>query len=340
MHVLVTGGAGFIGSHAALRLLDDGHRVTIVDNFRRGHRGAVTALLEHAPSGHASVVEADVRDEASLRSAMADDVDLVMHFAALTYVGESVDHPLDYHATNAGGVLAVLRAMQATGVTRLVHSSTAATYGEPSTMPIAVDTPQRPINPYGRSKLAAEWILEDARVAASRAGEDFAFAALRYFNVAGCDAAGRLGEDHRPETHLVPICLDAALERRAGVKIFGDDYPTPDGTCVRDYVHVEDLVEAHLAVLPKLAPETGAFYNVGIGRGYSVREVVEACRRVSGVTFEASLGPRRAGDPPELTCDPSCTMRDLGWRPRYTELEAIVETAWAWRRAHPDGYGG
>ncbi|MFQ5845948.1 MAG: UDP-glucose 4-epimerase GalE, partial [Planctomycetota bacterium] len=280
MNVLVTGGAGYIGSHAALRLLEAGHEVTVVDDLSRGRRGAVEAL---AAAGELCVVEADFGDRARLEPVLRRrDIELVMHFAALAYVGESVEQPLRYYRNNLANAVALLEAMEACGVERLVFSSTCATYGEPGPehIPITESCPQDPVTPYGRTKLAVEQLLFDHLRAR---GRSFAFASLRYFNVAGCEAAGRLGEDHDPETHLIPICLEAALGRRGGVTIFGTDYGTPDGTCIRDYVHVDDLVEAHLVAMTALQPGEALAYNVGIGRGASVREVIEAARRVTGV---------------------------------------------------------
>lgn len=339
MNVLVTGGAGYIGSHCALRLAEEGHRVTVVDNLVRGHRAAVDAL-KAAYGGGVRFVEADLADTRALASALRESrSDAVIHFAALTYVGESMERPLDYFHANVAGGISLLRAMRETGVRRIVFSSTAATYGEPGpeSIPIREDTPQRPINPYGASKLAFEKVLRD-EVAALRDPAPLAAIALRYFNVAGSDPKGRIGEDHRPETHLIPICLEVALGKRPHLTIFGEDYATPDGTCVRDYVHVEDLVSAHLSALDALRPGEFRAFNVGIGRGYSVREVLESCRRVTAHPIPAVAGPRRPGDPPSLYADPSAIRRDLGWQARWTDLDAVVATAWRWMKTHPRGY--
>ncbi|MEY3023020.1 MAG: UDP-glucose 4-epimerase [Planctomycetota bacterium] len=337
-HYLVTGGAGYIGSHAAIRLLDLGHRVTVIDSLHRGHRGAVEAL--RAVGGDRLRFEqADLRESGRLADVLAEAVpDAVLHFAALAYVGESVEEPLDYFACNVGGGLSLLAAMRRTGVRRIVFSSTCATYGEPdrSRIPISESVPQRPINPYGRSKLHFEEILRDE--AARPSDAPLAAVALRYFNVAGCDAAGRLGEDHRPESHLIPIALEVALGKRPNLKVFGEDYETPDGTCIRDYVHVEDLVEAHVAALGAFEPGAVRAWNVGIGRGHSVREVVESCRRVTGHAIPTVPAPRRAGDPPVLFADPAAARRDLGFAPRWTDLDETVRSAWRWMRAHPSGY--
>ena len=338
MNVLVTGGAGYIGSHAALRLLEAGHQVTIVDNLLRGHRQAVHILQR---LGALHFVEADFGDFELMSRTLRDrQIDLVMHFAALTYVGESVERPLDYYIANAAGAMSLLRAMNDAGVSNVVFSSTCATYGEPPAqfIPITETCPQHPINPYGRSKLMVEQVLFDHAAAKANRGEPFAFAALRYFNVAGSDRGGRIGEDHRPETHLIPICLDAALARHAAVTIFGADYPTPDGTCIRDYVHVEDLIDAHITAMNALQPGDTLTYNVGIGKGYSVREVIDACRRVTGVRFKTKEGPRRPGDPPTLYADPSKIRRELKWTAATTGLDEIIATAWRWRAMHADGY--
>ena len=328
MNVLVTGGAGYIGSHAARRLLEAGHRVVVVDNLGRGHRQAVHP--------QATFSQLDVRRTEALTDLMQrHEIEAVMHFAALAYVGESVEQPLRYYDNNTAGCISLLRACDAAGVARLVFSSTCATYGEPATMPITEQTPQAPVNPYGRSKLAFEWVLRDyAAVHGS-----FAFAALRYFNVAGCAADETLGEDHDPETHLIPVLLHAALGRRERAYIFGDDYPTPDGTCIRDYVYVEDLVDAHAVVLDRLSAGDGWFFNLGIGRGHSVREVVESVRRVTGVDFAVEVAARRPGDPPQLYANADKIQRELGWRARVTAIDQIVATAWRWFRRHPEGYG-
>ncbi len=339
MRFLVTGGAGYIGSHACLRLLDDGHVVTVVDNLVRGHRGAVDALRA-AGGARLAFLEADLADTATLERALRDDrIDTVLHFAGLTNVGESMEQPLEYHRTNCAGGISLLQAMKTTGVRRIIFSSTAATYGEPpqSAMPLTESTPQCPINPYGRSKLQFEEVLR-GECAALKESSPLAAIALRYFNVAGADAKERVGEDHRPETHLIPICLQVALGARPHLTIYGNDYETPDGTCVRDYVHVEDLVDAHLAALTALTPAQFRCWNVGIGRGYSVRAVLESCRRVTGHAIPAIDGPRRAGDPAALYADPTAIMRDMHWRAQWTDLDRIVSSAWKWMRAHPRGY--
>ena len=338
MRVIVTGAAGYIGSHAAQLLLESGHEVVGIDNLYRGHRGTIRRLSETAPdSTRFSFIEADCTDARALTEAFAG-ADAVMHFAALTYVGESVEQPLDYHRVNTGGMVAMLTACDAAGVPRVIFSSTAATYGEPEVQPIAESAPQRPINPYGVSKLAAERILTDYAAACTAAGKPFSFAALRYFNVAGSDPSGVLGEWHRPETHLVPIVLEAARGVRDSVTVFGRDYPTTDGTCIRDYVHVRDLVEAHAAVLDALEPGDTRRYNIGTGRGLSVDEIITSVRRVTGKGFAVRDGDRRAGDPPELVADPSAIADEIGWRARYTDTDETIRHAWEWFTQNPDGY--
>ncbi|MEM9915933.1 MAG: UDP-glucose 4-epimerase GalE [Planctomycetota bacterium] len=328
MNVLVTGGAGYIGSHAVQRLLADGHTVVVMDNLYRGHRAAVP--------DQASFVEGDLHDFDKLVEIFrGHQIECVMNFAALTYVGESVEQPLGYYHNNTAGVLCLLRAMAEAGVSKIVHSSTAATYGEPEEMPITEDTPQFPINPYGTSKLMVEQILKDT----AAANPEFAFACPRYFNVAGCDPEGRIGEDHTPETHLIPVLLEAATGKREKAYIFGTDYPTPDGTCIRDYVHVVDLIDAHVLLMNALEPGKTLFYNLGIGNGMSVREIVDAVKKVTGVDFTVEIGDRRAGDPPSLYADPRKIKEELGWEAKITDTETMVADAYRWFKAHPDGYG-
>ncbi len=327
MNVLVTGGAGYIGSHAVKQLREAGHHVVVLDNLERGHRAA---LPEHVP-----LEELDLRQTEALTNALTyHEIECVMHFAALAYVGESVTEPLKYYDNNVQGSVSLLQAMQNAGVHRIVFSSTCATYGEPETMPITENLPQHPINPYGRSKLVVEWALRDLAASDDR----FAFAALRYFNVAGCAADGSLGEDHNPETHIIPVLLQVALEQREKVTIFGEDYDTPDGTCIRDYIHVEDLVAAHIRVMEALEGGDQRFYNLGIGHGHTVKQLIEAARRVTGHAIPAEVGPRRPGDPPQLYANADKIKRELGWQPRHTDLDGIVETAWRWFKTHPDGY--
>ncbi len=338
MKIVVTGGAGYIGSHAVQLLLEQGHSVSVVDNLYRGHAAALDRLrAEMDPGDRLRLHEANCTDFDAVRPAL-EGADAVMHFAALTYVGESVEQPLEYHRVNTGGMVTLLRACAEQGVERFIFSSTAATYGEPAEQPIRETTPQNPINPYGASKLAAERVLRDHGEACRRAGVPFASAALRYFNVAGADPTGVLGEWHKPETHLVPLVIDAARGVRESITVFGRDYPTPDGTCIRDYVHVRDLVEAHAAVLGALEPGDARHYNIGTGRGLSVDAIIESVRRVSGRDFRVADGARRAGDPPELVADPSRIAEEIGWRARFTEIDETVRAAWDWFETNPKGY--
>ena len=327
MNVLVTGGAGYIGSHAVRRLIQGGHAVVVLDNLTtgQGHRSAVPDTV---PFEQADLHETD-RIAELLR---ARRVDCVMHFAALADVKQSTEQPLRYYHNNVAGTLSLLRAMADAGTARIIFSSTCAVYGQPSSVPITEELPLDPLSPYGRSKAMVETALRD------HAAEGFSFAALRYFNVAGAARDGSIGEDHRPESHLIPILLQTAAGRRTGITIFGDDYPTPDGTCIRDYLHVEDLVDAHVAVMEALRPGDRRVYNLGIGRGHSVREVLETARRVTGKEIPAEVGPRRPGDPAQLYSSPEKIRRDLGWQAQTTDLAAIIETAWRWTQEHPTGY--
>lgn len=325
MNILVTGGAGYVGSHTA-RLLDRaGHDVWVYDNLTTGHRRA-------APTGR--LIEGDLGDRQKLVDVLASKrMDAVFHFAASALVGESVAHPDRYYQNNVVSTLNLLEAMRATSVRKIIFSSTTATYGVPAKVPISEDERQDPINPYGFTKLVIEHALADYAHA-----YDFAYAALRYFNAAGASPDGDLGEDHKPESHLIPIVLQVALGQRDNITIFGDDYPTPDGTCIRDYVHVNDLGQAHIQALARLQPGEGICVNLGTGRGYSVRELIEACRQITGHTIPEVIGPRRPGDPPELVADASRARTVLDWQPKFTTIEEIVETAWKWHRAHPHGY--
>ncbi len=330
MNVLVTGGAGYIGSHAVKLLQRAGHDVVVLDNLSRGFRQAVT--------GEARLVIRDLNDYDHLVNILKHNkIECVMHFAALAYVGESVDEPLWYYWNNTVGAISLLRAMKEAGVNRMVFSSTCATYGEPGEafIPIPETCPQSPINPYGWSKFAVEKVLFDY----ANANDDFAFAALRYFNVAGSDRETEIGEAHNPETHLIPIILQAALGMRSEITIFGTDYATPDGTCIRDYVHVEDLIAAHILSMDRLKPGAPLVYNLGIGKGYSVREIIDATREVTGKDFKVVEGIRRPGDPPRLFANPTKIHSELGWQAEYTDIHSIIETAWKWYSTHPDGYG-
>jgi len=326
MKVLVTGGAGYIGSHAVRELDRGGHEVVVLDNMSRGHRGAVRGYTLH---------EVDLVDREAVRGVFEEEKpDAVMHFAALSLVGESVKKPAKYWRANILGGLNLLDSMNETGAKLFVFSSTAAVYGIPETEIISEDHPTRPINPYGASKLAFERVLADYRAAYG-----LGYVVLRYFNAAGADAAGDIGEDHEPESHLIPIVLSVALGERESVTIFGDDYPTPDGTCIRDFIHVSDLASAHVLALEKMRPGSAHTYNLGNGSGQSVREVIEAARRVTGKEIPAVVGARRPGDPPRLVASSKACMEALGWRPQKAQLETIIETAWKWHSTHPDGFG-
>ena len=325
MKVLVTGGAGYIGSVVSAELLRAGHQVVIYDNFSHGHRRAL-------PAG-AEAIAGEVGDrEALSRTLEQHRPQAVMHFAALIEAGESMQFPERYFRNNTASTLTLLECMLQHGPRRLVFSSTAALYGNPQRTPIEEDAPLLPTNAYGESKLLVEHML-----AWFHQIHGLRYASLRYFNAAG--AAGELGEDHRPESHLIPLVLQVALGRRPSIAVYGADYDTPDGTCVRDYIHVADLASAHLLALDALATRPRLIYNLGNGRGFSVRQVVEVARRVTGHAIPAQDAPRRPGDPAVLVASSEKIRRELGWQPRYPDLEQIVASAWAWRRQHPDGYG-
>jgi UDP-glucose-4-epimerase GalE len=324
MRVLVTGGAGYVGSHAAKLLSKSGHDVLIVDNLTEGHRRAV---------GNARLIEADLLDRPRVAAVMKEQrTEAVMHFAAFAYVGVSVRDPAVYYHNNIVGSLSLLDAMRDAGVDRIVFSSSCATYGIPERVPITEDHPQNPISPYGFTKLAIEKALADYSHAYG-----LGYAALRYFNASGAAMDGTIGEDHDPETHLIPIVLQVALGQRDAVEVFGTDYPTPDGTCIRDYIHVDDLATAHVAALEKLKPGMELKLNLGTGHGASVQEVVDRCREITGRDIATREVARREGDPPELVADASAAKRELNWQARYSMRE-IIETAWNWHRKHPRGY--
>ena len=329
MKILVTGAAGYIGSHTCRLLTETGYQVVGYDNLSRGHHIA----FERATGG-GTFVQGDLLDTALLRNTLKEkSIEAVVHFAALGLVGESVEYPQRYHRNNVEGSSSLLRAMQEAGVRRLVVSSTTAIYGQPEEMPIREDTPPAPINPYGQSKLDVEYLLQEA---CERDG--LGFVALRYFNAAGASLDGMLGEAHDPETHLIPIVLQVALGQREQICIFGDDYPTPDGTCVRDYVHVNDLADAHLRALNTLNPGQRIQLNLGSGVGTSVLEIVEHARKVTGHDIPAEIGARRSGDPPWLIADNSRAKQILGWIPEYSSLDSILTSAWRWHQRHPQGY--
>ncbi len=325
MSVLIVGGAGYIGSHAARWLEAAGREVWVYDNLSCGHREAV------APG---RLIVGELTDRAHLARVLSEkNIDSVMHFAAFALVGESVAEPAKYYHNNIWGSLCLLNAMRDADVSKIVFSSTTATYGEPQTIPITEQAPQSPINPYGFTKLAIERALADYARAYG-----FGYAALRYFNAAGATPDATLGEDHQPESHLIPLILQVALGQRDEIVIFGGDYDTPDGTCIRDYVHVDDLADAHLRALGRLSPGQGIEVNLGVGKGYSVREVIDACSRASGSEIRVRMGDRRAGDPPKLIADSSMAQKVLEWRPQYNSIDAIVETAWRWHKSHPSGF--
>lgn len=325
--ILVVGGAGYIGSHMCKYLHRQGMRPVVVDNLSLGHRAAVRW-------GPLYVGEMD--DQALLdRLFSRHSIQAVMHFAALCYVGESMQQPLRYYRNNIAASLGLLAAMGRHGVKRLIFSSSCATYGEPATLPIVEEQPQRPINPYGRSKLMLEEILADLDRATGLKS-----VSLRYFNAAGADPEGELGEDHNPESHLLPLALATALGRHPELTIFGNDYPTPDGTCVRDYIHVDDLAQAHhLALCHLLAGGESRRYNLGNGSGYSILQVIQAVAELTGTTPAYRFAARRPGDPAALVGSAARISAELGWQPRFPGLESILGTAWAWHSKHPAGYG-
>lgn len=323
MRVVVTGGAGYIGSVAVARLAELGHEPVVIDSFWRGHRGAVADQV--------TIRDVDLRDADRVRDALIDiRPDAVMHFAAATLVGESVQQPSDYFINNLEGAMHLLAGMQASGTTRLVFSSTAAVYGEPETVPISETATTEPINPYGRSKLMIEQMLPWHEQAWG-----LKYATFRYFNVAGATALQ--GEDHDPETHLIPAALQTLLGLRPHLALYGTDYPTPDGTAIRDYVHVSDLVDAHILALAKLDNTLGPM-NLGTRDGFSVRQVIDAVERVTGQKLSVETAPRRPGDPPVLIADASRVRQVLGWNPSRSTLDEMVASAWSWMQHHPRGY--
>jgi UDP-arabinose 4-epimerase len=318
MRVLVTGGAGYIGSHVVRALREHGHEPVVFDNLSRGHREAVL---------DAPLIEGDLLSGESISDALlSSGAEAVLHFAAFTYVGESVGHPDIYYGNNVAGTLQLTRAMRDRGVSAVIFSSSAAVYGNPVRVPIDESHPRNPSNPYGRTKLACEWILED-----SGAAFGIRFAALRYFNAAGSSRDGRIGEDHDPETHLIPRVLMATRGEIPAVTILGTDWDTPDGTCIRDYIHVEDLADAHVLALERLGRGGGSgAWNLGTGEGKSVRDVIASVEKVTGRRVPAIEGPRRPGDPAVLVAAADRARKDLGWEPRRSSLEEIVSSAWAW----------
>lgn len=327
MNILVVGGAGYIGSHCVYLLKKQGFQVSVLDNLCLGHREAIP----HGVTLH----ECDLGDRPKVEKILKDDgIDLVMHFAAFALVGESVTQPKKYYDNNMIATLALIDAMVATGVKHFVFSSTCATFGIPDVLPMTEDTPQYPINPYGETKLAVERALHWYAGA-----YDLNFASFRYFNAAGASPEFPIGEDHQPETHLIPLIIDTILGKRDVITVFGTDYPTEDGTCLRDYVHVDDLSHAHIAAIPLLTDKGGAhFFNLGTGRPYSVKEVISAVEQVTGKKVPVQFGDRRAGDPPALYANSTKAKAELNWVPQYNTIESIVETAWKWHQANPNGY--
>lgn len=327
MNILVTGGAGYIGSHTVLELINRNHRVVVLDNLSKGHRAAL---------GGVELVQGDTSDTVLLKELFKKHrIEAVVHFAASSLVGESVRQPADYYHNNVVKGLALLDAMAESGVQCLVFSSTAAVYGEPVEVPIPEEHPTVPTNPYGATKLA----LEGAMGWYGRA-YGLRCASLRYFNAAGADPSGEIGEDHDPETHLIPLVLKSAMGLIPHLEIYGTDYPTPDGTCLRDYIHVSDLAAAHALALDALASGTpSAVYNLGNGNGYSVLEVIKTAEEVVGRPIKVKYGPRRPGDPAALVASSRRIMDELGWQPRFADLKTIIETAWRWHSGHPAGFG-
>jgi len=332
--IFVTGGAGYVGSHAVKALAENGYDVVVYDNLSAGHAEAVRRIAAAVPGRSITLVEGDILDGERVRSALrSSGASAVMHFAARLLVGESVREPFKYYRTNVAGTLTVLEAMAEAGIRAFVFSSTCATFGEPVTVPMDETHPQRPINPYGESKLAVERALPHLERSSG-----IKAIALRYFNAAGADPDGVIGEDHEPEEHLIPLAIRAVQGGRA-LTIFGEDYDTPDGTCVRDYVHVNDLASAHLASLKRLeSGGSSGFFNVGNGEGNSVRQVIETVGRVAGRPVPHSVGPRRPGDPARLVASSARARTELGWTPRFADLETIVRTAWQWHQRAPNGY--
>jgi UDP-glucose-4-epimerase GalE len=323
--ILVTGGAGYVGSACLRHLLQHGFDAIAYDNLVQGHR-------ESVPAGR--LIVGDIADTHSLTVALRKlNADAVMHFAAATYVGESVDNPEYHYRNNIAGSLSLLNAMRSAGVKRMLFSSTCATYGMNPKVPMAEDSAQDPCSPYARTKLAVEWMIRDFAHAYG-----LGFTLLRYFNAAGASTDGQFGEDHNPENHLIPLTLQVPLGQRKKLLVFGNDYPTPDGTCIRDYVHVDDLAQAHRLAIEATTPQTREVFNIGTGTGSSVFEVIRACEQVTGKSIPFDVVARRPGDPPALVASPKKLVEKLGWKPRYTNIVQIVHSAWQWHESHPQGY--
>jgi len=325
MRIFFTGGAGYVGSHCAKLLRESGHQLMVYDNLSAGHKQAVPEK---------ELVVGDLGNKDDIKSAMSDfHPDAVMHFAASAAVGESVEKPLFYYRNNVVNTVNLLEVMQELNVQKLVFSSSCAVYGPPPATPITEDMPLNPISPYGWTKRIMEQVFADCKIA-----WQLGYAALRYFNASGAALDGSIGEDHNPETHLIPIVLQVALGKRNAITIFGDDYPTPDGTCIRDYIHVEDLAEAHLSALLQLTPGREIVVNLGTGRGHSVKEIINAAKKVTGTDIPVKIGDRRAGDSPALFADPSKAKKVLDWQAKITEIEDIISSAWNWHKNHPNGF--
>ncbi|SDK18548.1 UDP-glucose 4-epimerase GalE [Sediminibacillus albus] len=327
MSTLVLGGAGYIGSHAVYQLIDKNEKVVVVDNLETGHTPAVHP--------EAAFYNGDIRDKSFLNKVFEkEDIDAVLHFSANSLVGESMGQPLKYFDNNVHGTQVLLEVMKEHGVRKIVFSSTAATYGEPEAVPITETMRTQPTSAYGETKLTMEKLMKWCSLAF-----DLKYVSLRYFNVAGARKSGEIGEDHQPETHLIPIVLQTALGQRKEITIFGEDYPTEDGTCIRDYIHVEDLIDAHLLALTYLenGGDSGIF-NLGSSQGFSVKEIIETARKVTGKEIPVASGQRRAGDPTVLIASADKAKNVLGWRPVRTSITTIIEDAWNWHRNHPNGY--
>ncbi|ENH97714.1 UDP-glucose 4-epimerase [Gracilibacillus halophilus YIM-C55.5] len=327
MRVLVLGGAGYIGSHAVYQLIDQGYEVVVIDNLKTGHQEAIH------PQAH--FYQGDIRDRSFLREIFSQEsIDGVLHFAAHSLVGESMEKPLQYFDNNVYGTQALLQVMTEFDIKHIVFSSTAATYGEPEQVPITETMPTHPTNTYGETKLTMEKMMKW-----TQAAHDIGYVSLRYFNVAGARSNGEIGEDHRPETHLIPIILQVALGQRDHISIFGDDYDTADGTCIRDYIHVEDLIDAHILALKYLKEGGNSdIFNLGSNQGFSVKQIIDAARDVTGHDISAKVAERRPGDPSTLIAASNKAKRILGWNPHRTDIHRIIRDAWAWHQVHPKGY--
>ena len=328
MAILVTGGAGYVGSHTVAALVERGIETIVIDNLEKGHREAIWP--------GAKLYEGDLRDTIFIDKLFAENtITAVVHFAAYSLVPESVKNPSKYYDNNVAGTLRLLDTMVKYNVKSIVFSSTAATYGEPDTIPVTEDAGERPVNPYGESKLSVERMLKwfDGAYGLKHV-------ILRYFNVAGAHESAKIGEDHDPETHLIPMILQTALGKRESFSLYGDDYPTPDGTCIRDYIHATDLADAHILALDKLAKEPiSALYNLGSGSGFSNKEILEAAKQITGIDIPVQFTTRRPGDPPVLVASSDKIKRELGWNPTRTHINNVIQSAWAWHSSHPDGFG-